>query len=187
MSIGMSNFLPPYSGDALGSLLEALRDPKETRKALERMIEERQAIETATEKQREQYERLKLAAEKTQAENERARAETEETATKAATQLGVAKSLLAEADRRKEEIEQVQKRTVALRVALDERDQKLMMREKDLEARLLRARNHEDQLDTYAKQLASQETVLERNRKALAEDIAENEKWLASLKPPRGR
>jgi hypothetical protein len=99
----------------------------------------------------------------------------------------VAKSLLAEADRRKEEIEQVQKRTVALRVALDERDQKLMMREKDLEARLLRARNHEDQLDTYAKQLASQETVLERNRKALAEDIAENEKWLASLKPPRGR
>ena len=187
MSIGMSNFLPPASGDAMTALLQVLRDPKEATKAIEAMARERQEIENATEKQREQYERLRLAAEKTQAENERARAETEETATKAATQLGVAKSILAEAESRKEEIAQAEKRTVALRMVLDEREQRLAVREKDLEARLLRARNHEDQLDTYAKQLASQETVLERNRKALAEDIAENEKWLASLKPPRGR
>ena len=187
MSIGMSNFLPPASGDAMTALLQVLRDPKEATKAIEAMVKERQAVENATEKQLEQYERLKTAAEKTKAENERARAEAEETATKAATQLGVAKSLLAQMESRKEETEQAQRKTVALRVALDEREEKLGRRETDLEARLLRAREREDQLDIHAKQLAAREKALADGRKALAEDIAENEKWLAGLKPPRGR
>jgi hypothetical protein len=187
MSISMSNFLPPATGDTLGSLLQVLGDPKEAKKAIERMAEERQAIEEATEKQREQYERLKAAAEKTQAENERAKAETEERITKAAIQLGVAKRILAEAESRKEEMVQAQKKTVALRVVLDEREEKLGRRETDLEAQLLRAREREDQLDIYAKQLAAREKALADGQKALAEDIAENEKWLAALKPPRGR
>ena len=187
MSIGMSNFLPPASGDAMTALLQVLRDPKEATKAIEAMARERQEIENATEKQREQYERLRLAAEKVQRENERAKAETEERATKAEIQLGVAKRILAEAESRKEEMEHAQKKTVALRVVLDEREEKLGRRETDMEARLLRAREREDQLDIYAKQLAARERALADGQKALAEDIAENEKWLASLKPPRGR
>ena len=187
MSVSMSNFLPPSSGDSVTSLLQVLGDPKEAKKALEKMAEERQAIDQATEKQLEQYTRLEAEARKTKAENEKLKAEADEKETKAATQLGVAKSLLAGAEKRKEETEQAEKRTVVMRAALDAREEKLEARERDVEVKLKEVKVHEDELSDYARQLTVREAVLITKQKAFDEDIAENNKWLESLKPPRRR
>jgi len=187
MSVSMSNFLPPASGDSVTALLQVLGDPKEAKQTLEKMAEARKAIDNATEKQLEQYTRLEAEAKKTKAENEKLKAEADEKETKAATQLGVAKSLLAGAEKRKEETEQAEKRIVVMRAALDAREEKLEAREKELEAKLHLIKEHEDKLVGQVKDLTDREGVLAIRRKALDDDIAVNNKWLESLKPPRGR
>ena len=187
MSVSMSNFLPPSSGDSVTSLLQVLGDPKEAKQTLEKMAEARKAIDNATEKQLEQYTRLEAEAKKTKAENEKLKAEADEKETKAATQLGVAKSLLAGAEKRKEETDQAEKRTIVMRAALDAREEKLEALKKDLEARLRGLLEREDELDAQAKDLSDRESVLAIRRKALDDDIAVNSKWLESLRPPRGR
>ena len=143
MSVSMSNFLPPSSGDSVTSLLQVLGDPKEAKQTLEKMAEARKAIDNATEKQLEQYTRLEAEAKKTKAENEKLKAEADEKETKAATQLGVAKSLLAGAE----------KRTIALRAILDVKQEKLEARERDVDVKLKEVKVHEDQLSDYARQL----------------------------------
>src|SRR6516164_11304555 len=136
MSVSMSNFLAPSSGDSVTSLLQVLGDPKEAKKALEKMAEERQAIDNATERQLEQYKRLEAEARKTKEENERIKAEADEKETKAATQLGAAKALLVAAEKRKEEMEQAEKRAIAMRAILDDRQSKLEARERDVDVKL---------------------------------------------------
>jgi hypothetical protein len=187
MSVSMSNFLPPASGDSVTALLQVLGDPKEAKHILEKMAEERKAIDNATEKQREQFANLSAQAKKTKEENERTAAEAAEASTKAAVQLGAAKSLLADAERRKEEMEQAEKRTVAMRVILDARQEKLEAAEKDLEKQLRQVEKQEHQMLAYGKELTAREAAVADKEKALADDIAENNKWLDSLRPPRRR
>jgi len=187
MSVSMSNFLPPASGDSITALLQVLGDPKEAKQALEKMAAERKAIENATEKQLEQYKRLEAEARKTKEENERIKAEADEKETKAATQLGAAKALLVAAEKRKEEMEQAEKRTIALRAILDVKQEKLEARERDVDVKLKEVKVHEDQLSDYARQLTVREAALVTKQKAFDEDIAENNKWLESLRPPRRR
>ena len=187
MSVSMSNFLPPASGDSVTALLQVLGDPKEAKHILEKMASERKAIENATEKQREQYANLFEQARKLKEENERDKAAAAEASTKAEVKLGAAKAVLAEAERRKEEMEQAERRTVAMRAVLDAREEKLEAREKELEAKLHLIKEHEDKLVGQVKDLTDREGVLAIRRKALDDDIAVNNKWLESLKPPRGR
>ena len=187
--MSLSPYLPPTSGDAgaVMSLLQVISNPAEAKKALDKMVEERKAIDSATERQREQFVQGEAAARKAKTETEKLKAEADALAAKAASDLGAAKVAMAAAHRAKEQAEHSERTAADLRALTDQREQVLLAGEKELQSKLHLVAEDKFKLDRQAEQLQKREADLDIREKTLAEDIAENNKWLASLRPPRRR
>jgi chromosome segregation ATPase len=175
--------MPPKSGeaDAVLTLLSVIANPAETKKALEKLLEERKAIDNATEKQREMIALTAEAAKKEKAEIDKERAQLDAVAAKANAEVEKLGNVRLELEHRKGEIVAAEQRLANRMAEIDRREKALQVltdREAAVAVREEIVEADERKLKRLAEELAGRE-------KKLADDIAENEKWLASLRPPR--
>ena len=187
--MSLAPYLPPTSGEAgaVMALLQVIADPKAAKQALDKMVEERKAIDAATEKQREMMAQAAAMHSKAKAEEDKTKIEMDRLASKAAADLGVAKTAQQTAERHKAEIAAAEKRVAEASDALREREQKVAAREQAAEQRARELERIAQLNDQANGKLHSREQELAMREKTLADDIAENNKWLAGLRPPRGR
>lgn len=187
--MSLAPYLPPTSGDAAAvySLLAVISDPKAAKAVLDKMVEERKAIDNATEKQQEQFkvENEKLA--QARLANEKTQRTADVIASKAQNELNDAKAKLQEADRKMGQCEQIEKQTAAQRAELEERLAKVEQAEETNMKNYRALQNEQADMARRETAVAKREADLELREKTLADDIAEHNKWLAGLKPPRAR
>ena len=187
--MSMAPYLPPTSGEAgaVYALLQVIADPKAAKAALDKMMKAREEIDAATEKQSEQFAKAQEVNRREIAHYEKVKAEADRVATQAQADLATAKSKLAEAERRKSEAQGLVDFAGKERDALE--GHKLEVKEKMAQqldmARVLEMRERD--LERSEAKLKQREDDLALREKTLAEDIAEHNRWLASLRPPKTR
>lgn len=187
--MSLAPYLPPTSGEAgaVMALLQVIAHPADAKAVLEKMIAERKAIEAATEKQRELMQDTLGVQAKTRQDNEKLQREAELKADKAHVDLSAAKSALALAERRKAEIEAAEKRVAEASTANEEREEKLNTNARELAVKWQQLKAQQSDCEKREHALVKREEDIAAREKQLADDIRENEKWLAGLKPPRSR
>ena len=187
--MSLTPFLPPAAGEAsaIFSLLQVIGDPKAAKAVMDKMAEHQKAIENATAKQEEQFKLHSETLQKERAENDKLKRTADTVASKAAAELGTAKTILAEAERRKAETQHIERITAEQRVDLEQLQIHVKTLETDAKARLHELTQREGAMARAEQKLNNREADLAMREKTLADDIAEHNKWLAGLKPPRAR
>ena len=187
--MSLQPYLPPTTGEAgsVFALLQVIADPKAAKAVLEKMVEEKRAIDNATAKQQEQFkvEHEKIVQDR--AENEKLKRTADVVASKAMSDLNDAKAKLNDADRRMEQIAKIEKQTAEQRAEIEERAAQLDEAEKTNMQNYRALQKEEADMARRETMVAKREADLELREKTLADDIAEHNKWLAGLKPPRAR
>lgn len=187
--MSLQPYLPPVSGEAgaVYALLQVIADPKQAKATLDKLVEERRKIEEETAKQQQLIAEGSAQQKKQVAEAKESRVEAEKLADQAHADLGANAAKLVELQRANEEFKHREQRLGEQQLDLEETDK----RQKQLAAEL-KARTHE--LVGRSAAMEKQEIALDKREadlavreKQLADDIAENQKWLAGLKPPRTR
>jgi hypothetical protein len=185
--MSLAPYLPPATGDTTAALLQVLSNPAEAKKMLEKMAQERKAIDAAMVKQQEAFAQNEAALRKARSEIEKIKNETDRLAAKSEADLGAAQTALAHAVREREQSERSEHAAAELRALTDQRESILDAQEKDLAKNVEGFHEAEHRQRKWEESLTKREADLAMREKTLAEDIAEHSKWLASLRPPRGR
>lgn len=185
----MAPYLPPASGEvgAVYALLQVIADPKAAKAALDKMVEHQKAIENATEKQQKLIHDAHAEASKLNAEQAKAKGETDRAASKAEGDLRAAKQQMDFAERRRAEVEQRDLQLGEIAKALETRGERMTAHEAEVAAEKHKLEKREGDIDKKEAALTKREADLAAREKQLADDVAENQKWLAGLKPPRAR
>lgn len=169
--MNLGAYLPPQSGEASSvfSLLNVLSNPEEAKKVLQKMVDDAKRLDESLVKQMEAT-----------AANEKAAKRSED----ALATLHTAKS---ELERQRAELVVIDTQTHQRATAMAAREDAANTRDRELQDKEHKLVAREGAADAREKQLEQRESLLGLREHKLAEDIAENAKWLASLKPPRAR
>jgi chromosome segregation ATPase len=179
--------LPPSPSDPAHILLDALANPGEARKALEKLVEERKQIEKLTAKYHEVVAAGEAELKKAKTEADRATAANDAAANKTIAESEKLRTTLASIERGKEEISTAQTRLDQKTAVLTQREHALEEREKALEPKERAVNEREMQNALLAKKLDERQAELSAREKQFADDKAGVDKWMANLKPPWGR
>ena len=185
MSFG--SYIPPTSSDDVGALLEILGRPAEAKKLLQELADEKKALDAATAKYQKQRAEGEAQANELKAENENIKAEADAAATKATIERGTAERILKRVQEKEEEGKRAERKMADMRIALEEREQRLNGRDKDITARSLAIDEDNGKLAQQKKQLDVREQALAAREQALDLDIAELNNWVKNIKPPPRR
>lgn len=187
--MSLQPYLPPVSGEAgaVYALLQVITDPKAAKAALDKLVEEKKAIDNATQKQAEQFKAAEEKLSQTRSENEKLKRTADTIASKAAADLGAAKSERAMIEQRRAQIDEAEKRVADYSAATEAREHQLDVASKELQQKWKELRQREADISGQLQTLNQRQQQLEMREKTLNDDIAEHNKWLAGLKPPRAR
>ena len=188
--MSLQPYLPPATSAEAGAvyaLLQVISDPKQAKAALDKMVEAKKEIDNATAKQQELTKISTEENRKAHAENEKLKHTADIIASKAAAELGEVKRAQADVERQRGQIEQMEKQVAEERAGLELREEKIEKQEQEIVERLRDVQRIERDTESREAKLKTREADLEMREKTLADDIAEHNKWLAGLKPPRAR
>lgn len=187
--MSLAPYLPPTSGEtgAVFGLIQLITNPAQAKKVLEQLAKEREAIDSATAKQAEAFAEQTRELNKKKEEVLKAHRDSDHLAGKAAAGLAQTQTERLTVERIKAENDRTEQRIAELRVAMDEREVQLEARDRNLADRINAVTNHEHELKTALAKLQRQEADLAAREHGLAAEIAEHDKWLAGLRPPRIR
>ena len=187
--MSLAPYLPPTSGEtgAVMSLLQVIADPKAAKTVLDKLEQARKDIDSATAKQREVFAEENKKLKQQRDEAVKYHEDADMLRGQSAAELGQARNERGHVERIKAENDRTERRIAELRVAMDEREQHLEVKDREIAQRVDAIQKHEYELKQAMEKLLKREQAVDAREHQLAEDIAEHEAWLAGLKPPKRR